>query len=303
MTCMTGMVEITRTITMTDLFFRIAERALELAPTIQPMIAPLFASTSFADGEELLDVMAIEEQGSQRRDTSIAPTTPESITHLKHNIQPIDPAIAPQEAFVSNQAGIPPVERRATVNGYPETELRATQTPVPTPEQAFSAQSRYDTPGKNTQFVTAIDGIMQHELPLIERPGDNQEERRSTPVPLTRVQPLPAMPPSIRFTGQKAPSQSTEAVMNMKRGLFHDDAQGSRDGLSRATLAEQNMNETLQEGVQITQTTPAVHVTIGRIEVRANPVSHTQVQPQRQQAVPKAMSLDEYLKQSEKGGR
>jgi hypothetical protein len=296
----------TGTITMTDLFFRIAERALEVAPTIQPMIAPLFASMSFADGEELLDVMTNEEQGSQRRDTSIAPTTPESITHLKQNMQPIAPAIAPKEAFVSNQAGIPPippVERRATVNVYPEIELRATQTPVPTPEQTFSAQSRYDTPGKNTQFDTEIDGIAQHELPVIERPGDNQEERRSTPVLLTRIQPLPAIPPSIPFTGQQAPPQSAEAVMNMKRGLFLDDVRGSRDGLSRATLAEQNMNETLQGGVQITQATTAVHVTIGRIEVRANPVSPSQVQPQRQQTVPKAMSLDEYLKQSEKGGR
>lgn len=91
--------------------------------------------------------------------------------------------------------------------------------------------------------------------------------------------------------------------MNMKRGLLHDDARGSRDGLSRATLAEQYTGEPLPEGIQITQATPAVHVTIGRIEVRANPVSHTQVQPQHQQSVPKAMSLDEYLKQSEKGGR
>jgi hypothetical protein len=284
------MVGITGTIIMTDLFFRIAERALELAPTIQPMIAPLFAPMSYADGEELLDAMANEKLGSQRSDTSIAPTIPESNTHLKHNIQPIAPAIAP-------------VERRATVNVYSEVELRATQTHVTTSGQAVPAQSRYDTPGKNTQFVTAIDGITQHELPVIVRPGDNQEERRSTPVPLTRVQPLPAMPPSIPFTGQQAPRRSTEAVMNMKRGLFHVDARGSRDGLSRATLAEQNMGETLQGGVQITQATPAVHVTIGRIEVRANPVSHTQVQLQRQQSVPKAMSLDEYLKQNEKGGR
>lgn len=283
---------------MTDLFFRIAERALGLAPIIQPMIAPLFAPTSYADGEEMLDILATEEQDGQSSDTSIAALMIlESNAHLQHDIQPIAPTIASKEAFVANRANIPPippVERRATA--YPE--LQSAQTRAFTSEQAVSAQPQYDTLVKNTQVAPAMDDSILHELPVIKRPEDNQVERRQT---LTCVQPLPVMPPSIPFTGQKAPPRSTEAVKNTKHGLFHD-AGRSRDGLSRGRLVEQYTGETLQESVQTTQAAPAVHVTIGRIEVRANPVPALEALPQRQHAVPKAMSLDEYLKQSEKGG-
>jgi len=282
---------------MADLFFRIAQRALGLAPTIQPMIAPLFAPISYTDGEELLDIMTNEEQGSQRSDTAIAHAMSEGDGYLERGIQPGTPANASKGAFVAHQAGIPPispVERGATI--YPEIALQSTQTPVSMPERVVSAQSRYAMPVKNVQMASTMDGRVPRALPVIERQENNQAERRSTPLPLTRVQPLPAIPLSLPFSEQHAPEST-------RRGAFHDDVRGGREGLSRARLTEQYARESLLESVQTPQVIPAVHVTIGRIEVRAHPVSSTHMQPQRRQVVPKAMSLDEYLKQSEKGGR
>lgn len=48
---------------------------------------------------------------------------------------------------------------------------------------------------------------------------------------------------------------------------------------------------------------PTVHVTIGRIEVRATPPPATTAQAQRQKPAPTVMSLDDYLHQQAKGGR
>ena len=288
---------------MTDLFFRIAERALGLAPTIQPMIAPLFAPMSFADNEELLDILATEEQDSRRSVTSIAtPTTLENNTHLEPDSQPVASSSASKEASVAHRSGIPPVthvERHATA--YPEIKQPFAQTRVSTSEQTVSAQTQYDMPVKNTHIAPAMDESMHDTLPVIERSENRQAERQGTSVPLTRVHPLPSMLPSIPFTGQKAP-RSMEAVIHRQHEPFHDDDRGSKDDLFHTRLAEQYTGEIIQEGVQATQAAPAIHVTIGRIEVRANPVPALEARTQRQQVAPKAMSLDEYLKQSEKGG-
>src|SRR5579859_1037734 len=136
---MTRMVGTTGIITMTDLFFSIAGRALGLAPTIQPMITPLFAPMPFAavDGDELFDIMTPEELASQRSDTTNASTTPASNTHLPHTIQPIAPAIAPRDALVSKQASIPllpPVEDRTAITAYPAIVRPSAQLPVSTSE-------------------------------------------------------------------------------------------------------------------------------------------------------------------------
>src|SRR5579872_2760988 len=301
MTSMTQMVGITGIITMTDLFFRIAERALGLAPTIQPMIAPLFAPMPYTDNEEMLDILETEEQDDQSSVTATAtPTTLENNTHLEPDSQPVASSNASKEASASQRSDIPPVipvERHVTT--YPEIHQPFAQTRVSTSEQTGSAQPHHEMPVKNA--IDPIDDGTHHVFLVIERAGDTQEERPGIPVLLTRVQPLPAMLPSSPFTGQKAP-RSTEVVIHRQHEPCHHDARGSRDDFSRASQTEQHMGEMLPESVQAIQATPAVHVTIGRIEVRANPVSALEARPQRQHAVPKAMSLDEYLRQSEKGG-
>ncbi|MEO8972507.1 MAG: hypothetical protein ABI406_13010 [Ktedonobacteraceae bacterium] len=299
---MTEMSGMTGAIHMTDLFFRIAERALGLAPTIQPMIAPLFAPASYADSEEMLDILATEEQDSRHSDTSIASTIRESNTQLEHGIQSFASSNTSKEASVAHQSGIlpvTPVERHTTA--YPEIHQSFAQTRISTSEQTGSAQPHQDTPVKNTHIAQAIDDSTHHVFPAIGRPENKQEERLSTSVPLTRDQPLPAILPPVSFTGQKAP-RSTETVINRHHGPSHADVQESRDGLSRAKLTEQYRSEPLRESVQTTGAAPAVHVTIGRIEVRANPVPTLEARTQRRHAAPKTMSLDEYLKQSEKGG-
>jgi hypothetical protein len=102
---------------------------------------------------------------------------------------------------------------------------------------------------------------------------------------------------------------TTRAAMPHEQSVSHHTLVGvpvsnppSTTGLLRAQQLQQTQ-QTQPAQLETPSPEPDIQVTIGRVEVRAVTVPPTSAGTQQQSDRPPAMSLDEYLRQQERGGR
>lgn len=301
---------------MTDFLTRLAERTLGQSPLVQPLLGSRYATGPAAPlfpdivGEE--QVLVVERpadpaQTPMPRFPEEAPSTLESV--LPRRVSDPHAASEATEAFAKGSqefekaAGphepLPPREVSKTQNSYRTTELAAASAD---PDASFSA-----------------DSLRAHQSPPVRAPSAGTPDRRGeaafshaflAPVALdTLVQ----ANPSARL-GEEAHAASLllspepqEAVEARRGGMGVFDRSVVERAVRRAEVVRPQSAAISDHGEPISSAnasgSPAIRVTIGRIEVRAI----LPPTPAAERAAPARagppLSLDEYLKQRSEGPR
>ncbi len=289
---------------MTDFFSRLAKRALGLAATIQPMLAPLYAPEPQQVEDSILEMLADETQEVR----STLPTT--SLPTMQHTQLSASLAEAPHAqssisphdiATKSAQAGTKPLpmhaplmlekETQTMLQPYPELQ-RAAQTHAAITEQhTHTTTQNVHNNTQTTAYISAqnvLQAIEQHQEVEVHAPSQSKQSERylATAEPIQTSDKREALAP-----GTHTIQERQETVDN--------GASGSIYAASRQFEPYDQHIHRMEEA----QVTPTIQVTIGRIEVRATTTPAQSTQPQRQQVASPVMSLDDYLRQRAKGER
>ena len=312
---------------MSDFFTRLAARTLGLAPTLQPIIAPIFA----------------QEQPLRQTETDLFEFFAEEETQPRNGDAMQHYWLERQQHFVTQSRSMPsseqllvsqPVlEERASsqddYKGHPYI-LRDYQQPVPmhmfSASEPFQQESIPTTtpeahivheeivvngtiPGQKELFSSSNTGEQRlsearsaHLLPPIERQGETPArtadhegiEHRHTTV-MTQQQGDETM---FRKRGVTDSMRTMPSLDNGGRASGDGRMPFVPSVVSRTTV--QRKVEMPTEQKQSVQPVPTIQVTIGRVEVRATPPSSVPT-TQRQTPTPAVKSLDDYLRQREEG--
>jgi hypothetical protein len=308
---------------MSDFFTRLAARTLGLAPTLQPIIAPIFAQEQPLRQTEtdLFEFFAEEEASARNGDA----TRHDGHERQQHSMSQSMSVPSSEQSLASLPATASQDDRK----GHPYI-LRADQQPVPmhkssTPEP-FQQES-IPTVTREAHIVheeIAVNGTIpeQKELFSSGNPGEQRlSEARSAHLlpPIERQGETPA-----RTADHEGIEHRHTTVMTQQQGdktMFRNrgvtdsmrtmpspdnGGRASGDGrmpfvpsvVSRTTV--QRKVEMPTEQKQSVQPVPTIQITIGRVEVRATPPSSVPT-TQRQTPTPAVKSLDDYLRQREEG--
>lgn len=299
---------------MSDFFTRLAERTLGLALSIQPIKPSLFAPEADYDAAALLEIAeesAIAQPFSGTWQGVETPTTHAELALTKQADQPA-PSV---RSLASQMPAETPINGIQTQVKFSQPEQynrsRAATSPSASPMETFSANaaSTFTAAGDERKSTkqqassrTSSSALSQtlHELHVASshspRVAPEQQdhilERRSTSSD-TNLSPAALVETAITLHEQTTSRQ----VILGERAI-----RGAQSSSSIATPPKQQEALTALSAVEAA-TEPAIQVTIGRVEVRAVTASATATRSQQQPARPPAMSLDEYLRQQERGGR
>ena len=302
---------------MSDFFTRLAERTLGLALTIQPFKPSLFALEADT-GPEMPCEPAVEDALSQsmpmyRRDSATPLLHPDfaQIPSPAHTPEipgtveidnPVwqtgrgsvgDPISAPNSGLLltkltenvafSQANPHHPLEQKRRRG--PTTESFSPDSPSTqeSPPQASAIESAVQPSNFNRQFtvVSQPHRDSNHESLLFQ----TTESRQNSPVAAINNE-LVAIPPGQMSTGSNV----------MESGRMGLSGRPSIGGLPFHTPS-------LYSRTQQKVSESTVQVTIGRVEVRAVTAPTTSTHSQQQPVKPPTMSLDEYLRRREQGGR
>lgn len=320
---------------MSDFFTRLATRALGLAPTLQPLIAPIFAQEqslwqtdiglleSLTEEETLLragDVTRQDGRGRQRHSASPSISIPSS----EHSSASLPFIEAPNERGQENghQDERPAPSSILSANQQPASMLGFSES------EAFQEQS---TPSAAREApvvheeMTGSTLIQSQKEPLNTGGTDERhfpERRTARPLPLIKrnnviaevdmqststLATASAAPTSVMQQDNESPVHKHTVADGMEtRALPDKGRRASGDG--RTTFAPPVINRIpvqrnagmAREQKQPVQQVPSIQVTIGRVEVRATPPPAPPA-PARQAPTPTVRSLDDYLRQREEG--
>ncbi|HEX6288334.1 MAG TPA: hypothetical protein VFZ66_04045 [Herpetosiphonaceae bacterium] len=314
---------------MADFLTRLAERALGLAPTIQPVLPSLFAP-----GAPPIDSAAIEteieaavEQHAPRRPRPrrgvfATPDDEAADDEPAASSPPVDRHSSPRPQQSARAATIEPLagtsqesalrpDERHRIGVEPAAERTAQALNIPLARTPAAAEPRATSPAASIE--RAADRAIHRIEPIDSAaPGDDGP---STRVPLDAAQPpeAPRPRPAEDRTPRVQPRQERTTLLPAPpaqpttiRPAQRERAEGLptvapiiRETRERATTGGQSaLSASEQPAAPPTQ---HIHVSIGRIDVRAvTPTAPPAPRPSAPSA-PK-MSLDDYLR-AQKGGR
>jgi hypothetical protein len=284
---------------MADFLTRLAGRTLGLAPTIQPMIASMFAPGQRlvgADDAQSLHALASNEASYAELDERV--TYPQwRVPRMFPQEGPQQPAtrfreqVLPPLVLEGDQPSMAPVQVPYPSSGMPDVqpvsnrlkdEVESSPGEIPasrpmSPEDRASVRERAPaTSRKNGSQVEVSPSHHPHKLATpMEAAREAMEwggERRNVATPLVGVVGV--------GRGEPHPQQRIQRV----QPLDHPYNRGNEHEYAQQSSAPE----------------PTIQVTIGRIEVRAMPPANPRPQPRR--AEPPVMGLEEYLNQRAKGG-
>jgi len=149
-------------------------------------------------------------------------------------------------------------------------------------------------------------GVKQASTPQPER--IEAGPAATTPMRQTRIQPIrreviverQAEPGKVRPPTPSQPSHATTLAVLPAAGLPHPIPNSPPRPIESAAVIEPRLAAQASQRSAPPSEPPAIHVTIGRIEIRATSPAASPVR--RQHREPSVMSLDEYLKQRARGG-
>jgi hypothetical protein len=285
---------------MSDFFTRLAERTLGLALTIQPIKPSLFASELDYDGElEITEESATVQAYSDPQPTAEMPAPlsdygrkPEP-PHSSERVapQPLGPSVT-MSMNVSQTQGdthplirhshrLPAMEPATQAPGKHETDPAMRQSPIPisqTERGALDSLLSLSSTEEHNDDV-AKRSNMSESNPLLD--GDNMLERSTEATAIIETSTI-----------------LHEKKIFHKQPMLHRVTMDERSGLQLPTSLSAS-----QARLTASTPEPTIQVTIGRVEVRAV-TSPTPAGRQSQQTTrSSAMTLDEYLRRQEQGGR
>jgi hypothetical protein len=316
---------------MNDYLRNLAARNVNLADVIQPRLASRFEPTpvhgalglrtdvpSFTDEHEMTEPAAqasIRPRHAQRAEPQAAATNEHAVRRsLLAQTQPLSPTVqeassvpvpvqdkaeAQSETMLEPQPLSRPAPRAVpsvapTVMAQPQASplLRSdtrTQTPMDQISMrpgvhlpALDVVSQSAAPKRQPMLQPIIASIIEHEV--IERQtAQPAQPRQQQPSIEWRT----AQPAQVRE--QQPSSDAPQAVVVQPRVMRIEHRGEDRSNSSPLAMS-----------VQAPPPAPTIHVTIGRIEVRATTPAMPASKPR---PAPQTMSLDDYLRQRSRGGK
>jgi hypothetical protein len=246
---------------MSDYLTRLVERSLGVVPQIEPLIAPLHAPA----GQSL----SLATEPIAR----IAPAAGAESDVAQGDTAPVD---APN-ATTSTPAAIPSLETQT-----PRRERRSSELPARSDSEKYAGSGESKRLAPETQTPETL-----HPVSLSLPPSKKSPENRTTADP----QPVIAVPAGAGVAAPNSPEparKAAKALPGPQRVVVQPQVTAPRRSppafppLSR----QQGRNEP-----------PAIHVTIGRVEVRAVMPPPTPPRPAAPPPAAPKLSLEEYLKQ------
>ncbi len=303
---------------MADFLTRLAGRTLGVAPTVQPMIAPLYApGPALLAGQEGLSAFTEEVSGGSPARASLWPAEPREM-NLPLS-EPLPAAMQEQESRANLSAvSLSFSPQQGTVFPLTGEIWASTAQPAVSAMVDDNVAGRRDTSsstsatGEGSQSATAQNIPVSSPNTPLSAPDRTRSlqigEAQALPVEVSQRQMGSASFISQVYQKGDAPSAVVNSVEGQRIGgvlpqLILPTASRSRANLRWAAAdAVTNRHELSPEGTAPMATpAPTIQVTIGRIEVRA-----TQPPPAQRQAPrpgPRMVSLEEYLDRQAKGGQ
>ncbi len=282
---------------MADFLTRLAGRTMGLAPTVQPILAPMYAAQPVA-ADNTFTSLSEEISGNLSRQEQISPSFIRS-TQVEQ--------AAPGERVHPQRIPLPadlPLQSLPEMTPAPQVRpsLIIPETPVETSAKPFGSSARAPLGETGTIDIPLVEQRYGSDLRL----KSVKDARKS--IEISEV--LPVESPPQRPIRTKTPGASL-LPGTIHLAETHITTPPRRVNGPEATLpltSGQQEQESAHSGYrrrdtstesQSPPTAPTIQVTIGRIEVRAAPPPT----PRSQRSGPQVMGLDEYLNQRAKGGR
>ena len=303
---------------MSDFFTRLAERTLGLALIIQPFKPSLFAPESDADVEMPFEppVSASAERSGARLYSS----RPAPIDRPGTETPLLSPAFALTPAHYLEASGTVGMENpreidRSEVQGFVPTKLSV--------NGALSQANLHQSSEQNRRRTPTVEVFSPHSSPTQEFPpladaiesAAQQSSLNAQNAVVSQTHPglyhesLPSQHSESSLSSNiSATAKESSAIPPTQMPVGARVVESGRVGLYGHPREEGGSllhAATPYPRAQLEASTPesAIQVTIGRVEVRAVTAPATTARSQQQPVKPPVMSLDEYLRRQEQGGR
>ena len=289
---------------MADFLTRLAGRTLGLAPTVQPILAPMYAAgQQFVGAEDAQEGMR-DAWGAIYRD-------PTAIAYHRRERSPQDGL--PDEPPPGNLVGQTVHAQENQPSIMQSHGERPSVQPVPGRPISLVGDAAEPLVGQVSMFrpespegnVPAREGVSLRENPAVIAALSREQDRGSGQQSKGRAEVLESHqgPPS-HLVGAINPTPAPSLPSSHPAiGIFPLQNVSGREvrGAGRDPLSPLLQNqEVAQPAQESSAPVPTIQVTIGRIEVRAMPPANLRPQPRRSE--PPVMGLEEYLNQRAKGG-
>jgi len=280
---------------MSDYLTRLIERSLGLPPQIEPLIAPIHGPSSQMLSEPVETSAAFESGPGAKIETSLQDTPPEnppprSSTSLpesraEHRVERKDDRPDP----IQSRPKVPPHETFSASRPQP-LEITGASAPAPTPTLSSWATSIVS---KERNQIVVQPEVVSHVNPATAPTVSSSQSSPKEPLGVHVSRPAP--PASRLETSLPTPSAKLVKTKTVSKDKNQIVIQPDLSSPLKppATPAVSLLQPSPKEP-------PAIHVTIGRVEVRAM-MPAAQVKPPPERSAPK-MSLDDYLR-SRNGGQ
>ncbi len=268
---------------MTDFLSHLVDRALDVAPVLERRRGSRF--------EPVRELMRPAEAIAEVNDVVDASRpAPPVLPHIEAPVP---------RATESPMPGVESIRPMQQVVERVVQPLEARQPDTP------HIQPRYEDNRPKTMQETIVERRIEthtdHRItvsPTIQRHVEHHELVREI------VQPAPRVDPVQQEAKSTPPQREVHVVRRVENSVPTASVAKPQQALS-PRLAPQIQSPRAQRQAavpapSIESTPPAIHVTIGRIEIKA---TNAPAQPSRQRALTPKLSLDEYLKARSGGGR
>lgn len=281
---------------MSDYLERLVARSFDPSDAIRPRALGLFEAAS--PGSAPTEPVPGEEEsvGAARPPAAVRPPRTEAsprdvaVTRVPVPAMPVSPPVTPSRAAAVNEnAAVPPVP--ATVvspeprqdRPHDTASAQPSMTPPPKRERSQPTAPPLPLPLQRTIVQPVQRDVIIERLAAAER-GTEQPRRERQPAPVAAAE--PSAPGSrVSHVPPPQPAPRSRPIRPQVTARQAPDIRSRRDSHSPAEPAA----------------APSIHVTIGRVEVRAVQPAAARRRPAA--AGPAVMSLDEYLKQRAGGDR
>lgn len=267
---------------MTDFLSHLVDRALDVAPVLE------------------------RRRGSRFEPVRELTRPAEPIVEVNDTVEASRPAppVFPRVEAPVPRATESPMQGVESIRPVQQVVERAVQPLEARQPETPHDQPRYEDNRPKTMQETIVERRIEthtdHRItvsPTIQRHVEHHELVREI------VQPAPRVDP-VQQEAKSTPQREMHVVRRVETAVPSPTAAKPQQAIS-PRLAPQIQSPRAQRQVavpapSIESTPPAIHVTIGRIEIKA---TNAPAQPSRQRALTPKLSLDEYLKARSGGGR
>lgn len=293
---------------MNDYLSHLAVRSLPQADVILPRPSSLFETAVSPT-----DVINLEEETVTAPQPPVTQSSqPPPITAAHQPQLEVEPAVTAvaqpivnnQEPITPNTPPLPPWLQQ--LQSLTQKPPRAVEPTIPTSHEvenkAYSSpvMSEKNLPASTTVVTPPIPNQTETPFPVTP-PAKKIIERQQTETRLVeRIEPKPLISETIIEQNVYPPADPQPPPLPPKKSLVSPSQHDGQKVIMPETRPYIPPAQPPRSDQQVEQTSPTIHVTIGRVEVRATKPTATPKERPRRARAP-VMSLDDYLRQRANG--